>query len=480
MHPSAAGTASALAAALLLGACASSPLPGPAAMLPVPHPAAPAAWQAPLPTEAPAGTTPALDDPALPALVQAAVGASASLSQAQTRVAQARAARVAAAAALQLQVSAGASASRARSDPATPPASMLSGTLEASWELDLFGAAAASRTAAQARLVSATVSLQAARLVLGAETAVSLVELRACEAQTTLAAGDAASRAETARLTELAERAGFRAPADAALARASAAQGRNAEAERRAQCALLLKSLVELTALDEAALRALLAPATGRLPGGSAVPVTSLPAALLQQRPDVVAASQAVVAAAADTRRADADRFPQLRLAGSIGGVRMAGGGDTRSGATWSLGPLSVSLPVFDGGRREADLAAARASYDDAVVQLQASLRGAVREVEQALVRLDSTARRRDDARIAAEGFDAASRAAEARWRGGLGSLFELEDARRSALAARAALIELERERLAAWIALHRALGGGWSAAPLNDPSPPAPAAAAR
>jgi outer membrane protein TolC len=122
-------------------------------------------------------------------------------------------------------------------------------------------------------------------------------------------------------------------------------------------------------------------------------------------------------------------------------------------------------LPLFDGGTRRANVDAARARYDEAVALYRGKLRGAVREVEEALVALQSTAARSDDAKIAAEGFEASYRATEARYQGGLASLFELEDARRTTVASRIALIELRRERTIAWIALYRALGGGWSAA---------------
>lgn len=83
-------------------------------------------------------------------------------------------------------------------------------------------------------------------------------------------------------------------------------------------------------------------------------------------------------------------------------------------------------------------------------------------EVEQALVRLQSTAERSASARTAAEGYRASFDATEARWRGGLANLVELEDARRTALAADNALIALQHERQTAWIALYRAAGGGW------------------
>jgi outer membrane protein TolC len=86
-----------------------------------------------------------------------------------------------------------------------------------------------------------------------------------------------------------------------------------------------------------------------------------------------------------------------------------------------------------------------------------------VREVEEALVLLDSARERSEDARVAVEGYRASFAATEARYRSGLASLIELEDQRRAALAAETALVSLQRERLAAWIALYRAVGGGWS-----------------
>jgi outer membrane protein TolC len=86
-----------------------------------------------------------------------------------------------------------------------------------------------------------------------------------------------------------------------------------------------------------------------------------------------------------------------------------------------------------------------------------------VREVEEALVNLQSSSARAADTQAAADGYDAGLRATEARFRSGLASLFELEDARRNAVQGRAALIALQRDRSSAWIALYRALGGGWS-----------------
>jgi multidrug efflux system outer membrane protein len=438
-------------------------------------PATPAAWQAPLPHD---GSVADLsrwwqqfDDPLLAELIGSAQTASPSLASARSRIEQARATRVASGAALGPSASVGASASRGQQDLGAPVGTALGASLQASWEFDLFGANAAGRDAAQARLDGAQASWHDARVSVAAEVASGYLALRACEAQLATTQLDTRSRNETARLTELTAKAGFQAPANAALARASAAQGNANLAQQRASCELGVKGLVALTGWPEPALRERLAAATARIPQPALIAVNRVPAEALAQRPDVYSAGRDLVAASADVSQAQAQRLPSISLAGSIGPARFETGAGNLSGTLWRIGPVAVSLPLFDGGRRRANAEAAKARYDDAVAVYQGKLRNSVREVEVALVGLQSTADRSADAQAASEGFEASYRATEARFKGGLASLFELEDARRTAAQAQAALTDLQRERVAAWIALYRALGGGWSAA-----APPAAA----
>jgi outer membrane protein, multidrug efflux system len=453
-----------LPALALAGCAATAPMP------PAPSAVAPAAWQTPWPAGGADLPAAALNDwwagfgdPLLPSLIASAQAASPTLSAAAARIEGARAAQVAAGSALQPQLDAAASASRARLTPGVPVAETASIGVQAAWEIDLFGARTAARDAATRRLEAAQAQWHATRVALAAEVGTSYVALRACEAQLEQTAADAESRAQTARLSERSAGAGMLAPASAALTRASAAQGRAQVVQQRAACETLVKSLVTLTALEEPVMRQRLAAASRVQPQPAAVRVASVPAVLLQQRPDLVASARQLQAAAADRDAAAADRWPKVSLAGNVGFARVESGGATQDGVTWSIGPLAVTLPLLDGGRRAAQVGAARAAYEDAAVQLQAALRVAVREVEEALVSIDSAAAREADVGVATDGFEASLRAAEARWRAGVGSLFELEDARRSALAARGALVELRRERATAWINLYRALGGGWS-----------------
>jgi len=449
------------ATVLALTGCASSVQPPEASTSLAPPPAG---WHAQVPAGGtlPATTGPAFDDPLLPQLSVAAQAVSPTLSAAAARVARARASRVAAGAALQPQVDATAGIGRGRQQLTSPVGTQASVGVQAAWEIDLFGAGAAGRDAAQARLDGARAAVQGAQVALAAEVAASYVALRSCEAQLVPTQADAASRAETTRLTELSARAGFTAPADAALVRATAAQSRSQLVAQRAACDTLVKGLVALTDIAEPELRQRLAAGTGRLPTATALAVPTLPAALLARRPDIAEAARNVVAAAGDRVQASARERPQISLSGSLAGVTLRSGQETYSGTTWTLGPLSVNFPLFDGGARAAATAAAAASYDEALAAYRAQVRLAVREVEEALVALQSSGEREADALLAAQDFAASLRATEARQRGGLASLFDLEAARRNALAAQSALIDLQRERAVAWITLYRALGGGF------------------
>ncbi|HSC62386.1 MAG TPA: efflux transporter outer membrane subunit [Caldimonas sp.] len=442
-------------------------------------------WQAPLPHDGDVGELrrwwTQFDDPLLARLVDAAENASPTIASAAARIADARAQRAAAGAALLPSLDATASATRGRPDVSLPVATSQSVGLQASWEIDVFGRNRSARDAAEARLEGAGASWHDARVVVAAETANQYVALRACESLLAQARLDADSRAETARLTELSMQAGFESRANAALARASASQGSVIVRQQSEQCDQTVKALVALTGLDEPALRAQLGATSARLPQPAAIAVPSVPAAALAQRPDVFVRARDVVAASADVGVAEAEQWPRITLAGSVGAARLDASLASFNGTTWSIGPIAVSLPVFDAGARRANVVAARARYDEATSAYAATLRGAIRDVENALITLQGTADRNADAQIAADNFELSYRATEARYRSGFGTLFELEDARRSALTAQIVLINLRRERVAAWIALYRALGGGWSAiadeqtAATSSTRPPSP-----
>ncbi|RSZ56026.1 efflux transporter outer membrane subunit [Massilia atriviolacea] len=454
-----------LSAALLpltLGACTTAPPTRTEA--PVPP-----QWQTPLPHN---GSLTDLanwwreqGDPLLAQLVEAAQTASPNVATARSRIVQSRADRVAAGAALAPTLDAAASVSRANQQAAQPIGTTSQGGLQSAWEIDLFGGGRATRNAAEERLAGARANWHDARVAVAAEVANQYYSLRSCEQLLAVARLDAASREDTARLTGLSADAGFQAPATAALARASAAESKSRATLQRALCDIDIKTLVALTAIDEPELRARLLAGTPAAPPAPAI--AALPAQVLAQRPDVFSAEREVAAASFEVGSAQAQRYPRLSLQGSIGRANLrSSGGENSQFDTWSIGPLALTLPIFDGGRRSANVDAAKARYDAAVVSYRASARRAVSEVEQALVNLNSAAERSADAQVSLDGYRVAFRAAEDRYKNGLGSLLELEDARRTRLAAENAVVTLQRERSAASVALYRAAGGGWTATP--------------
>ena len=119
-------------------------------------------------------------------------------------------------------------------------------------------------------------------------------------------------------------------------------------------------------------------------------------------------------------------------------------------------------MPLFDAGLRAANVDAAQANYTQSVVAYRAKVRAAVREVEDALVALQSAHARRADAMLAFKGYAQAFDSSSQRYQQGMASLVELEEVRRNALAAESALDALQLERQRAWVSLYRAAGGGW------------------
>ncbi|MBU2284830.1 MAG: efflux transporter outer membrane subunit, partial [Gammaproteobacteria bacterium] len=476
---------------------------------------APARWHTALPGGAGSvphdGSMPALadwwsqlGDPVLVGLIEAAEAASPDLASAAARISEARSSRVAAGAALLPNLDGSLSASRsagltgstgapgatgagataapgtgtagstaAAGTSATSAAAGSIGTsipittyqagLQSSWEIDLFGRLRANRDATQARLSAADARWHQARVSVAAETATTYLGERACQRQLAVADSDARSRAETARLSRLSADAGFTAPADAALARAGAADASARLTQQRSQCALQRQALVALTGLDADAVDRRLAAAATDAVIPKVDGVTRVPASALAQRPDVYAAEQNVAAASAEAGAALAQRFPRLSLQGSIGRLKLSAAGFSESLNTWSIGPLALTVPIFDGGTLAANADAARSRYDEAVALYRSSVRQAVREVEEALIKLQDTTARAADADDAVKNYQASFDATQARYQSGLASQFELEDARRTLFTAQTARVTLQRESAEAWVSLYRSMGGGWT-----------------
>lgn len=443
-------------------------------------PGAPSVWQAAQPHDGKLATLDdwwqQFDDPLVAQLVKSAEADSPSLSKSWARIEKARATLTTERSAGWPSVTGNASATQAHQQSAqggAATATTRSASLDASWELDLFGKVRHSSEAAAARVEARVADWHDARISLAAEVADTYVQYRACEQLADVYEREQRSTTATEQATAAAVAAGFKAPSDGALARANVASSASTGLAQREQCALLVKALVALTGLQEPALRRLLGNGSS-LPMPKGLTVPSVPANALRQRPDLAALERELAASSAEIGVAQADLYPSLSLSGSIS-ISAAAGSASFTG--WSFGP-TLSIPLFDAGRRHAAVDTAQSSYEAALADYQQGVRNAVKEVEQTLVKLDSAAQRAERAERATEDYRRYFQAVEINWQAGGESLITLEEARRLALSAETNLITLRRNRVEQWIALYKALGGAWRAdTTARAPSTPAAAA---
>ena len=446
-------------AALLLAGCASVGSVDPSQL-----PQAPAAYKtqtANVATALTASWWQPFADPVLDDLVARAMAANTSVQSAANRLAQARAAlgSVQANRLPQLGASAGAGRSSTPGQLVAQPATQYSAGLNLAYELDLGGRLLHERNAAALDVQAREQLLADARLLVQANVARGYLALRALDAERDIVKGTVAAYAETLSLTEKRARAGDVADLDLARVRAELAAN---EAEAFA----LDRRRVEL----ETALAVLL----GEVPSGftlapvawtTALPTVpaGLPSELLQRRPDLAAARSQLEAAQARVGEARAAWWPSLSLTAQGGGVSNELSNLLKSGAsTWGVG-LLAALPIFDGGRREAGVNAAKAQLDGSSIAFREQFLLALKDVEDQLGALALLQSQGEASARAVSAAGQALKLSDTRYRNGLVSQLELLDARRSELANRRAALQVRSAQYQATVGLIRALGGGWS-----------------
>jgi multidrug efflux system outer membrane protein len=369
-------------------------------------------------------------------------------------------------------VSAGASVSNSRSSTETPQGiafghrsiegNQYTVGASMSWELDLWGRVRRVVEAADAQALAAQYDRDGVMLLVSSQVATAYWQLRGLDVELSVLRDAAATRRESQQLVEARFNAGLTNELDVSRARVERA---NAEAdlqEVQRQRNLVEHALAVLVGTSPSA--PLVAPGQGaKLPQPPAIPV-GLPASLLGQRPDLAASVAGLRAANAQVGVAKGAFYPSLSLTGNFGYASESLSTITKGSAQqFSIGPLALSLPVFDGGRNRANLKLAQARYDEAVANHHGRLLTALREVEDAL---SDVRQRQQQAALQAEARDAAARAllvAQARYERGVSTYLDVTDAQRSALSADRIGAQIATQRLLAAVSVARSLGGGWT-----------------
>jgi multidrug efflux system outer membrane protein len=415
------------------------------------------------------------NDPELDRLERQALSANQNLRIAAARVKESRAQLGEARSALYPQLDAGFGPTRERAsnasqrlsaDAPNPPLTLWRAQASVSYEADLFGRVSASTHAAAADTQQSEALFQSVRLALQADVAQAYFHLRRLDADAALYRQTLALRSAALDLTQRQYAAGdisdlnvARASTELASARSEALGiDRQRAAAEHALAILLGKPPADFTFAPHPLERT-----TVTVPAG-------VPSSLLQRRPDIAAAERAMAAANARIGLARSAFFPRLDVTGAFGYESSELGDLLKwSSRTFLLGPLvgtALSLPIFDGGRRQAQLDRARATYEEDVAAYRQTVLVAFREVDDSLADMRILGGQMQAQDKAVESAAHAAKMLHTQYREGSISYLDVIDGDRVLLQQRRASVALDEQRVDATVSLIRALGGGWGPVP--------------
>ena len=448
----------ALALAVVLAGC-STLQPSDAQLPPV---AVPAGWSA---TGAGGVATPLaqwwerLGDPELTALISEALAVNTSVRSAQAALQHSRALVDVQTAGTLPQLGASGSAQRSRALGST--GNSFSAGFDASWEPDVFGRLRAGVNASEADARAAQASLADVQVSLAAEVAVNYIELRGLQQRLQIALSNLASQQETLQIAQWRLQAGLTTSLVAEQARAAAEQTAAQIPALQSSLAQSRHSLAVLTGQPPAALNARL-DATAMVPLPPDDLALDIPAQTLRQRPDVRAAEHRVAAAAARVAQADAARYPDFSLSGTLGLRALTVGALTAGNAVTSSLAAGVTAALFDGGAARAQVRSQEAALEQVRVAYEATVLAALKDVEDALVALQGNRERLQRLQAAADAAANAALMAQQRYASGLIDFATVLETQRTQLSAQDSVATTVASVAADHVRLYKALGGGW------------------
>lgn len=334
--------------------------------------------------------------------------------------------------------------------------------LGVSYELDLWGRIRDSIAAGRADAQASAADTAAIRLSLQAQLATSYIVLRGLDAQTRVLERAIAADREADQVVSARYRGGVATGIDTGRSGAQLADAEAQLADVRAARARLEHAIATLVGAPASAFA--LPPETGGLQ--VAIVPTGLPSTLLQRRPDVAAAERRMYAANREIGIARDAFLPTVNLAAQGGtNATTIAGLAAAPNAFWAIGPM-VAFTLFDGGRRKAGVAAARARWDEAAANYRATALTAFQEVEDSLSGLHHFG---DEDAAASRAADQAQQAADLStilYEKGATTYLDVVTAQTTALFEQRRAIEVHTLRLNAAVSLARAVGGGWVPGP--------------
>jgi NodT family efflux transporter outer membrane factor (OMF) lipoprotein len=336
---------------------------------------------------------------------------------------------------------------------------------DASWELDLFGGARRGVQAAVARTEAAEWNRRDAALMIAAEVAQGYWALRLDQAQIGVIEDELRRQYRALEIAGNVSKVGLSPQIDVTRQRAQITSNEARIEPIRADIDIRIHALAILLGQPPAALSQEFAlAALPPLRPAPAVPA-GLPSDLLRRRPDIRAAERNLAAATADIGVAVADLYPRFSLTGMEQLISSALGTLFSGNSLQLTGSGAVQFPLIDWGRRRATVKLREEDREQAYVQYQATVLGALRDVEDPLAQIAAERNRRAALVRAVADATESAQATEAQYRTGFVAQDAVLNAQVQVLNAREQLATSEAQLRQMTAALFKALGGGWEAA---------------
>ncbi|HEX3381189.1 MAG TPA: efflux transporter outer membrane subunit [Paraburkholderia sp.] len=420
-------------------------------------------------------------DPVLDQLITAALQDNRDVKVAAARVDEFRGQFLTTRSGLFPQVSAGADASRQRvsqTEAVTVPSGVspvynqFDATLAVSWELDLFGKVRRETEAARANLLASEEGRRATILTLVSSVASAYINLRSLDRQLEIANETVESRKESVRVFEARFKYGEVSQMELAQSQSEYEAARVTVPQIEAQIGQQEDALSVLIGRNPGAIlrgRELSQMGTPPIPEG-------LPSDLLERRPDVLEAEQALVAQNALIGAARALYFPSISLTGLFGSVSAQFSNLFEGPArVWSFAG-SVTQPIFTAGNITGQVHQAEARQQEALYSYEKAIQVAFQEVEDSLISVQKTHQALDSLGSQVEALHTYAHLARQRYEGGYTSYIEVLDAERSLFNAQLSYTQNQGAVLTSYVTLYKAMGGGWVSEAEKLTVPPAPA----
>ena len=329
------------------------------------------------------------------------------------------------------------------------------------WELDVWGRIRRLNEAARAQYLATEEARHAVITTLIADVTDAYFSLQTFDRQLVIAQGTRDVAADGLRLTQLRRERGVATALDTRQAEQLlyTATGQIANVQRQiAQTEDELSVLLGRTPGDVSRSGRFIETFNAR----PSVPV-GLPSALLERRPDIRQAEQALVAANAQIGAARAEYFPRIALTGLLGvESRDLTTLLTAPARTWSAA-AGAAAPIFNAGRTRATVRLAESVERELVINYERAIYRALRDVSDALAGYHKTGEERAQQEQLVAALRDATRLSTDRYQGGLDSYLQVLDAQRNLFRSELDLTTLQRQELTSIVELYRALGGGWN-----------------